>query len=156
MSSCRLTILAALSLFAFSSLFAQSVDVKIADETVKITPMGRFYFDGATYIEDGTDLSNGVAMSDVRLGLKAKYKSFDMKVDLGFAGGKVGYKDIFLQYNLNKTSYVKVAILPNHLVSIIWKVLLTSSLLQPMLHRLLSLREENSELSISVGINMHG
>lgn len=107
MSSCRLTILAALSLFAFSSLFAQSVDVKIADETVKITPMGRFYFDGATYIEDGTDLSNGVAMSDVRLGLKAKYKSFDMKVDLGFAGGKVGYKDIFLQYNLNKTSYVR-------------------------------------------------
>lgn len=107
MSSCRLTILAALSLFAFSSLFAQSVDVKIADETVKITPTGRFYFDGATYIEDGTDLSNGVAMPDARIGLKAKYKSFDMKVDLGFAGGKVGYKDIFLQYNLNKTSYVR-------------------------------------------------
>lgn len=103
----RLNIAIALLLLGFASLSAQSVDVKIGDETVKVTPMGRFYFDGATFLEDKTDLSNGVALTDVRLGLKAKYKNFDMKVDLGFSGGKVGYKDIFLQYNLNKTSYIR-------------------------------------------------
>jgi phosphate-selective porin OprO/OprP len=107
MFSHRLNIVIVLLTLGFVSLSAQSVDVKVGEETIKITPMGRFYFDGATYLEDETDLSNGVALTDVRLGLKAKYKSFDVKVDIGFAGGKVGYKDIFLQYNLNKTSYVR-------------------------------------------------
>lgn len=107
MFSRRFNLALTLFLLGIVSLSAQSVDVKVGDETIKITPMGRVYFDGAAFLEDETDLSNGVVMSDVRLGLKAKYKNFDMKVDLGFAGGKVGYKDIFLQYNLNKTSYVR-------------------------------------------------
>lgn len=103
----RLTVFASLVILGISTLFGQTINPKIGDETVKITPMGRVYFDGATFFEDETDLSNGATMTDVRLGLKAAYKKFDMKIDLGFAGGKVGYKDIFLQYNLNKTSYIR-------------------------------------------------
>lgn len=95
-------------LCGLSPVLAQTVEIKTGgDESVKITPMGRFYLDGASYIEDETDLSNGVYLSDIRLGLKAKYKQFDIKVDIGFAGSKVGAKDVFLQYNLNKSSYVR-------------------------------------------------
>ncbi len=89
-------------------LSAQSVDVKIGnDESIKLTPSGRIYMDGATFIEDETDLSNGVALPDIRLGLKAKYKAFDMKVDVGFANSKVSDKDIFVQYSFNKNSYIR-------------------------------------------------
>lgn len=103
----RFAFIASFAILGTSILSAQSINVKAGDETIKITPMGRVYFDGATFLEDKTDLSNGVTMSDVRLGLKAAYKKFNIKIDLGFAGGKVSYKDIFLQYNLNKTSYIR-------------------------------------------------
>lgn len=90
------------------TVFAQTIEIKTTDnESVKITPTGRFYLDGASYIDDETDLGNGVYMNDIRVGLKAKYKQFDIKVDVGFAGGKVSAKDVFAQYNLNKSSYVR-------------------------------------------------
>lgn len=90
------------------SSFAQTLEIKTGDsESIKITPNGRFYLDGAAFIKDKTNLSNGVYISDIRIGLKAKYQKFDFKIDMGFAGGKVDAKDIFLQYNLNKMSYVR-------------------------------------------------
>ncbi len=107
MLSSRLKLTFALLISGFTLLSAQSIDVKVGDESIKITPMGRFYIDGATFIEDETDMSNGVSLTDLRLGLKAKYQKFDVKVDIGFAGGKVGAKDIFLQYNLGRSSYIR-------------------------------------------------
>lgn len=107
MFSSRLKLTFALLISGFTLLSAQSIDVKVGDESIKITPMGRFYIDGATFIEDKTDMSNGVSLTDLRLGLKAKYQKFDVKVDIGFAGGKVGAKDIFLQYNLGRSSYIR-------------------------------------------------
>lgn len=104
----KLSVALALVCMGGIHLSAQSVDVKVGnDESIKLTPTGRIYMDGATYLEDKTDLSNGVVLPDVRLGLKAKYKAFDMKVDVGFANNKVGAKDIFVQYNLNKNSYIR-------------------------------------------------
>jgi len=97
-----------LTCVGLTPLFSQSVDIKVGnDETIKLTPSGRIYMDGAAFLEDETDLGNGVALPDIRLGLKAKYKAFDMKVDVGFANNKVSAKDIFLQYNLNKSSYIR-------------------------------------------------
>lgn len=98
-----------LSLFlGVTYLAAQpSITVGKGDNAIQITPTGRFYIDGATYIQDKTDLSNGVYLPDARLGLKAKYKKFDIKVDMGFAGKKISPKDIFIQYNLNKSSYIR-------------------------------------------------
>jgi len=63
--------------------------------------------DAAAFMDDETDLGNGAVVPDIRLGLKAKYKAFDMKVDVGFANNKVSAKDIFLQYNLSKSSYIR-------------------------------------------------
>lgn len=93
---------------SISTSFAQSLEIKTSDnDAIKITPAGRFYLDGATYFDDETKLGNGVYVSDIRLGFKAKYQKFDFKIDMGFSGGKVDPKDIFLQYNLNKKSYIR-------------------------------------------------
>lgn len=72
-----------------------------------IKPSGRFYYEGAGFIKDETKLSSGTTINDVRIGLKANYKKWDAKVDLGFAKGKVSPKDIFLQYNLDNSSYLR-------------------------------------------------
>ncbi len=103
----RKLIITACTFLCAGMLSAQSVDVKVGDESIKITPVGRMYLDGAVFMEDETSLDNGVTMSDLRLGLKAKYKSWEVKLDIGYANSKVSAKDIFVQYNLNKSSYVR-------------------------------------------------
>ena len=85
--------------------FIASAQNKKAEFSVK--PTGRFYYEGAGFIEDDTKLSSGTTVNDVRLGLKANYGKWDMKIDLGFAKGKVSAKDIFLQYNFKKSSYFR-------------------------------------------------
>lgn len=100
--------LVCLSLAICTGLSAQTLNIKVGDgESLKITPTGRFYLDGATFIQDKTDLSNGISISDVRLGLKANYKKWDMKIDMGFANSSVSAKDIFLQYSFKKSSYLR-------------------------------------------------
>lgn len=100
-------IISLLLLAGISNISAQSIDLKMGDEKVKFSPSARIYLDGATFLEDKTDLSNGVNIPDVRLGFKADYQQWSVKVDMGFGKGKVAAKDVFLQYNLNKTSHLK-------------------------------------------------
>lgn len=88
-------------------LHAQSLDVNLGNETLKVTPSGRIYMDGAAFIQDESDLSNGVNIPDIRLGLSATYGKWTSKVDVGFEKNRVSAKDIFLQYNLSKASYLK-------------------------------------------------
>lgn len=96
-----------LSITISSISIAQSVDVNLGNETLKVTPSGRMYIDGAAFIQDESDLSNGVNIPDIRLGLSATYGKWTSKIDMGFGNGKVSAKDIFLQYNLSKTSYLR-------------------------------------------------
>lgn len=93
--------------FSNNTLYAQSLDVKVGEETLKVTPSARLFLDGAAFIQDESDLSNGVKIPDVRLGFAADYGKWSGKVDIGFGNGKVSAKDVFLQYNLNKTSYLR-------------------------------------------------
>lgn len=88
-------------------LLAQSLEIKAGDDAVKISPIGRIYIDGAAFVQDQSDLSNGVKIPDIRLGLAAGYKQWTSKIDIGFGNGKVSAKDIFLQYNFSKTSYLR-------------------------------------------------
>ncbi|MDL2212358.1 OprO/OprP family phosphate-selective porin [Bacteroides sp. OttesenSCG-928-E20] len=91
-------------LFCNATLPAQEPN----ENKLKITPTARFYYDGAAYFTDDTQLSNGTTMPDVRLGLKAKYGKFDIKVDIGYGEKKVKPKDIFMDYHLNSHSHFRV------------------------------------------------
>ena len=78
------------------------------DKQFKYSVGGRVYFDAAAYFDDETDLGSGSELRDVRLSFKATvWKNWNAKINLGFAGGKVSPKDIYLQYNINQNSFLR-------------------------------------------------
>lgn len=101
--------LAAASLCAFSAV-ADDPEPKF---TVK--PTGRILMDGAVYmggndnIDDTGDKKfvDGVAIPDLRLGVKAGYGKWKAKVDVGFGYGKVGLKDTYIEYDFNESNLLR-------------------------------------------------
>lgn len=89
------------------------------DNTPKLTikPTGRILMDGAVYLGGNGDITeededtrfvNGVAIPDLRLGVKAGYGKWKAKVDVGFGYGKVGLKDTYLEYDFDESNLVRV------------------------------------------------
>lgn len=86
-----------------------------------ITPTGRILMDGALYAspnhvefteDNGTETTRrmfkeGFAIPDVRLGVKMSYGNWKTKIDVGYAYGKVGLKDIFVEYDFNKQHLIR-------------------------------------------------
>lgn len=68
-----------------------------AQDTFKVTPTGRLLLDGAIFDSDNKDFANGLAIPDVRLGVKASYGDYQAKIDVGFAYGKVSPKDMYIE-----------------------------------------------------------
>lgn len=76
---------------------------------LKVNATGRLLIDGAMFAgQDENMFSDGVAIPDARLGVKMSYGKWKGKVDIGFAYGKVGMKDIFLEYDLTPQHLFKV------------------------------------------------
>lgn len=84
----------------------------------KINPTGRILMDGAAYFggngsHTGTDIGggkfvSGVAIPDVRIGVKASYGNWKAKIDMGFAYAKVNMKDIYIEYDFNPQNLIRV------------------------------------------------
>ncbi len=89
------------------------------DEAPKLSvkPTGRILMDGAVYMGGNGDIKNdeedtkfvdGVAIPDLRLGVKASYGKWKAKIDVGFGYGKVGLKDTYLEYDFNPANLIRV------------------------------------------------
>ena len=95
---------------------AASAQDKSSDKKLSVTPTGRILMDGAVYMggnggvtdETDTKFVDGVAIPDIRVGAKASYGKWKAKVDVGFAYGKVGLKDTYLEYDFNPSNLVRV------------------------------------------------
>lgn len=74
----------------------------------KFTPSGRILFDGGLFLPQNNGFTDGVAIPDARIGGKATYGKWQAKVDVGFAYGKVGLKDIFMQYTFDDTDLLRL------------------------------------------------
>ena len=75
----------------------------------EVKPTGRILMDGATFISPQKELfKDGVTIPDARLGVKMKYGKWDAKIDVGFAYGKVGLKDLYIGYTFNELNSLKV------------------------------------------------
>ena len=81
-----------------------------------IKPTGRILMDGAVYLGGNDDYNadagdkkfvDGVAIPDLRLGVKAGYGNWKAKIDVGFGYGKVSLKDVFIEYDFNENHLVK-------------------------------------------------
>jgi phosphate-selective porin OprO/OprP len=78
-------------------------------EKLETTISARVYFDGSAFVNNNEEyVGSGSSISDIRLGASGKYQDFEGKVDIGFAKKTVSFKDVYLQYNFNKSSYTRI------------------------------------------------
>lgn len=90
--------------------FATIVAVQ-AEEELKLVakPSGRILFDAAYLNPQNQEdaLKSGVGIPDVRVGVGFTIGQWKGKIDMGYAYGKVGLKDVFLQYNFDKKNFLR-------------------------------------------------
>lgn len=74
----------------------------------KIQPTGRVLFDGAilTPTNEG-EFSSGLGLGDIRVGAKATYGNWMAKIDIGYTLGKIGMKDVYVQYKFNDKNLIR-------------------------------------------------
>lgn len=83
---------------------AQSQETKF-----EVKPSGRILFDAA-YLKpqhNEDNMKSGVGIPDVRVGVGFSYGKWKGKIDMGYAYGKVGMKDVYLQYNFDKQNFLR-------------------------------------------------
>ena len=67
-----------------------------------VRPAGRLLIDGALYASpQKEDFKDGAAIPDVRLGAKMGYGKWSATIEVGLAYGKVGMREMYLQYDFN-------------------------------------------------------
>lgn len=70
---------------------------------LKVSPMGLLLLDGSVYHSNNEgQFTNGVAMPDIRIGLKANYGPFNAIISAGYAYGKVTLMDVYVDWLMNK------------------------------------------------------
>lgn len=94
-------------LTAFSASAALDSIPTLKVNKVTITPTGRVLLDGAAFSPDGNGLNAGVAIPDIRLGAKVNYGNWDAKIDVGYGFGKIGLKDVYIQYKFNDKNLLR-------------------------------------------------
>lgn len=92
------------------------------ENKVKVQPTGRILLDGAIYAPDGAlyeyrnadgelisgpSFADGVALPDIRMGAKVSYGHWQAKIDVGYGYQKLGFKDVYIQYNINPNNYLR-------------------------------------------------
>lgn len=79
------------------------------DVKFKVTPSGRLLIDGAVYASPQKYLfGDGVAIPEVRLGAKMSYGKWSSYIDFGFAYGKIGLRNLWIQYDFNSNNNLRV------------------------------------------------
>lgn len=90
-------------LFAFILAKAEE-DVKF-----KVMPSGRVLIDGALYASPQKYMfKDGMAIPEARLGAKFYYGKWSSWIDVGFAYGKIGLRNMWIQYDFNDKNSLRV------------------------------------------------
>ena len=110
-----------LYLFSLMALSAATMTAQSAPSDIKadtpgeekprfeVHPTGRILMDGGVFVSPQKEMfKDGFGIPDVRLGVKMKYGKWNAKVDVGFAYGKVGLKDIYIGYDFSPEHNLKV------------------------------------------------
>lgn len=80
-----------------------------AEPKFKVLPSGRVLIDGAVYSSSQKDLfKNGMAIPEARLGAKLWYGNWSSWIDVGIAYGKIGLRNMWIQYDFNPHHSVRV------------------------------------------------
>lgn len=63
---------------------------------------GRMLMDGGIYLKNDNRFGNGMEFNDLRMGVKASYREWTMKMEVGYVGNKVSIKDAYAAYTCGK------------------------------------------------------
>lgn len=75
----------------------------------KVVPNGRVLIDGALYASPQKYLfKDGMAIPEARLGAKMTYGKWNSWIDVGFAYGKIGLRNMWIQYDFNEKNSLRV------------------------------------------------
>lgn len=75
----------------------------------KVLPSGRVLIDGALYVSPQKYLfRDGMAIPEARLGAKMYYGKWSSWIDVGFAYGKIGLRNMWIQYDFNSHNNIRV------------------------------------------------
>lgn len=73
------------------------------EDKIVVKPSGRILLDGAMMHSSNEELNQqaegGFTMPDIRVGLKATYGPWKLKVDVGYGRSTLSMKDVYLEYN---------------------------------------------------------
>lgn len=73
-----------------------------------VNPTGRILLDAGWLDSENKDLTGGLAVPDMRVGVKATYGPYKAKVDIGYAYSKVSLKDIFVERSFGEHNLVRL------------------------------------------------
>ena len=74
-----------------------------------VVPSGRVLIDGALYASPQKELfKDGMAIPEARLGVKMSYGKWLSWIDFGFAYGKVGLRNMWIEYAFNKKNSIRI------------------------------------------------
>ncbi len=124
-----ITLLLSLSMSAAATAATEISDSAAVPDApkFKITPAGRVLLDGAVIMPEGEGLTSGFTAPDVRAGAKMSYGRWASTVEVGFTYGKIGMKDVFIQYKWDDRNLIKVG----HMIHKFGLTTSTSSSMKP-------------------------
>ena len=91
-------------LFLLSMLVVPTITAQNATDEIQYKITGRMLMDGGIYLKNPVDFGNGTEFNDLRIGMKATYRNWKMKLEMGYAGNKAAIKDAFATYSYKKHS----------------------------------------------------
>lgn len=97
--------------FTLLILAIASIGLIQAEEEAKfkVVPNGRLLIDGALYASPEKYLfKDGMAIPEVRLGVKMWYGKWNTMIDVGFAYGKIGLRNMWIQYDFNSKNSLRI------------------------------------------------
>lgn len=79
------------------------------DTKFRVVPSGRVLIDGALYASPQKYMfKDGMAIPEARLGAKFFYGKWSSWIDVGFAYGKIGLRNMWIQYDFNDKNSLRV------------------------------------------------
>ena len=97
-----------LLMMAMGLMMATAVNAQ-EEPKLSVKPSGRILLDAA-YINpqhDEDKLKSGVAIPDFRVGVNFSYGNWKAKIDVGYAYGKIGMKDVIVEYGFDKKNFIR-------------------------------------------------
>lgn len=96
-------------LLLFFLIFSSNLLFAEEDPKFKVQPNGRVLIDGALYASPQKHLfKDGMAIPEARVGAKLSYGKWSSWIDVGFAYGKIGLRNMWIQYDFNKHNNLRV------------------------------------------------